>query len=80
MDNKTTIKRELMIKYFKQKLVNDQFAVDLTGNSGMGACKYVREKYLIMLNDGRENNQFLRNEDAEENGTDDSEAVIEEED
>ena len=77
VDNRDHMLPELMVNLFRRRLANDAAAVDLGKNSGMGACKYARDKYLLFLNENRQKDLFI-NKDQElgEEVEDDSEAEI----
>lgn len=80
MDNRDHIKPDVMVSLFRKKLANDALAVDLGKASGLGACKYARDKYLIMLNEGRSRELFVNKdtEYCEETEDDESQELTEE--
>lgn len=78
VDNRDHIRPDVMASLFRKKLANDAAAVDLSKASGMGSCKYARDKYLIMLNDGRSRELFVNKDvDSSEAEEDDSEELTE---
>lgn len=76
MDNYGRIKPNTMTTLFRNKLANDKLASDLHKYSGAGSCKFVRDKYLEMLNEGRSRDLFVKGDTEEE---DDDEDIFEEE-
>lgn len=80
MDNRDHMTPETMINFFRRRLASDAAAVDLGKSSGLGACKYARDRYLIFLNENRSRDLFV-NKDLEyvEDSSDESEEMIIEE-
>lgn len=59
MDNRDHLNPKTMINLFRRRLANDAAAIDLGRPTGMSAGKYARDKFLIMLNDGRIRDLFV---------------------
>ena len=72
-DNHKNMLPPRIVNAFRTKLANDAEAIDLGKNSGMGACKWARDKFLMKLNEGRNTNLFI-------DGDQDNGEEIEEED
>lgn len=64
LDNKGNILPDKMIMLFRERLANDFVAQDLIKQSGMGACKYAKEKYLQILNANRIRDLFIGTENV----------------
>jgi len=60
MDNRKNIPYTTMQLMFKRKLLNDKRADDLGSLSGRSSSVYVRDQYILLLNQGRNNNLFER--------------------
>jgi hypothetical protein len=77
MDNRDHMRPDVIINLFRKRLANDAGAVDLGKSSGMGSCKYARDKFLILLNQGRNRELFINKDQEDGEEVDDSEELTE---